>query len=103
MGRGSEDRTSMEVLLHSMLRLPLSLPGDANVVLYPRFAFRSLDASDEKLRIDALMTRFLQGGTICHIDARAQGPTPRVVTPFAPLTLKSLGRELRESLVAMRK
>ena len=107
----SEDRTAMDVLLHSMLRLPLSLPGDTSQVRYPRFAFRSLDNSADALRIDALMTRFLKGGKVFHTDSHGQARgervvadrATRVITEFPPLSLKRLGRELRESMVTVRK
>jgi hypothetical protein len=109
----SEDRTAMGVLLHNVLRLPFSLPGDYAPVLYPRFAFRTLVDSERAIEVSNVVQRFVGGGSISHRDRRTwkeEGGGVRrasalrtVTTNFEPLTLRRLGKEVRDAMVEERR
>ncbi|WP_032113171.1 hypothetical protein [Candidatus Paracaedibacter symbiosus] len=111
----NEDRTAMNTLLTQMLRLPLNLTGSYNTVLYPQFAVRTLENKERAIQILNMMKRYVEGGEISYQDHRVtqtggrrthhdidEDGTPefyRFSRSFAPLTLKNLGKVIRESFV----
>ena len=112
----NEDRTAMKTLLTQMLRLPLNLIGSFSAVLYRDFAIRTLENPKTSLHIRAIMERFLEGGTITYKDYRVTNnnagqpiyedmdeegsPEPYQVTiSFEGLTLKTVGRLIREATI----
>ncbi len=114
-----EDRTAMHTLLTQMLRIPLSLTGSFSKVLYPGFAVRHLENSQTAIQIQEVLKRFLTGGKIIYKDMRTlnasgtldyqdrdENDNPEIYQKeiaFEGLTLKVLARELRDSLVDLKR
>jgi hypothetical protein len=91
---GHESRTVTHLLLSQMLRLPMSLAGDYSQVLYPDYVTDHLMGGPETMTIEAIMRRFLNGGTLVHRDDGVSH-----TTEFPPFTLAFVGRLARQHIV----